>query len=186
MTGEVEDESQVGADADGVAALVAQWAQERPDLDCSPLLVVGRINRLDGLLDDLLRPPFAAAGLASGDFDVLAALRRAGPPYSLSATALAGRMLVTNGAATKRVDRLERQRLVSRTVSPSDGRGRIVRLTRKGVTLADRLIEQHMANERDLLAEISADERDQLAELLGRFLVLVEQRHAARTRPSPD
>jgi DNA-binding MarR family transcriptional regulator len=164
---------------DSVADYVAQWATERPDLDAAPLLVIGRINRLDALLDDLLRPTFATAGLASGDFDVLAALRRAGPPYTLGSTTLATHMLVTNGAATKRADRLEAQGLVTRTVSPTDGRGRDISLTDRGVALVDRLIDDHLANERDLLAALPASDQTLMANLLSRFLHIVEERHAS-------
>jgi DNA-binding MarR family transcriptional regulator len=178
---------------DAVARYVEQWAAARPDLDGTPLLVIGRVDRLDALLDDLLRPPFAAAGLAPGDFDVLAALRRSGPDHTLGSTALAGQMLVTNGAATKRVDRLERQGLVSRTVSATDGRGRDVRLTARGVEVVDRLMERHLATERALLDELPAEDRDRLAELLGRLLLVVERRHAdgpgaprPRRRDAPD
>jgi len=160
---------------DAVAGFVAQWAEARPDLDASPLLVLGRVNRLNALLDEVLRPPFAATGLAPGDFDVLAALRRSGPPYTLGSTALAAQVLVTNGAATKRVDRLARQGLVVRSVSPSDGRGRDVRLTDEGVTLVDRLLEEHLANERAVLACLPAGDEAVLATLLGRLLQSLER-----------
>jgi DNA-binding MarR family transcriptional regulator len=162
------------AKPDPVAAYVEQWAAVRPDLDASPLLVLGRINRIDALVDAVLRPPFAAEGLANGDFDLLAALRRAGAPYTLSSTALAQRMLVTNGAATKRIDRLEARGLVTRSVSPSDGRGRDIRLTDVGLELTDRLITQHFDNERAILAALSPGERDRLGELLGKLLATVE------------
>lgn len=167
---------------DAVAGFVAQWAAERPDLDGSPLLVIGRINRLGALLEDLLRPPFAGAGLASGDFDLLAALRRSGEPYTLGVTTLAKHMLVTNGAATKRIDRLESQGLVTRTVSATDGRGRDIRLTDDGVRLVDRLIAEHLANERGILEGLPASDQVLLADLLGKLLQVVEERHETRTR----
>ncbi|MEU1811803.1 hypothetical protein O7622_15595 [Micromonospora sp. WMMD1076] len=67
------------------AAIVAQGRRERPDLDLSPLLIIGRIQRLADAVDAALRPTFPAAGLGNGEFDVLAALRREGEPYTLTA-----------------------------------------------------------------------------------------------------
>ncbi|MFJ9927946.1 MULTISPECIES: MarR family winged helix-turn-helix transcriptional regulator [Streptomyces] len=154
---------------DPIAAIVEQWKRERPDLDAAPMLVIGRLFRLTSALDQRLRPPFAAAELGSGDFDVLAALRRAGAPYSLSAGELSRTVLVTTGAITKRVDRLEARGLVGRSVDRSDSRGRLITLTPEGVELTDELIAVHLDNQRRLLAGLSADEQTQLAGLLGRL-----------------
>ena len=100
---------------------------------------------LANALDAELRPPFAAEGLGNGDFDVLAALRRAGSPYALRHRDLTASMLVTPGAVTKRVDRLLAKGLVTRGAHESDGRGQLVRLTRAGVRFVDRMIEVHLA-----------------------------------------
>ena len=85
---------------DAVDRIAEQWARERPDLDVGPMLVIGRLHRLAELLDQGLRPVFAEAGLGNGDFDVLASLRRSGPPYRLSPTQLAATTMVTSGAVT--------------------------------------------------------------------------------------
>ena len=139
---------------DHIAEIVAQWRSARPDLDPSPLLVIGRIQYLAQLLDVALRPPFAAANLGNGDFDVLAALRREGEPFELSPGELSQRMLVTTGAVTKRVDRLLARGLVRRAPSQTDARGRVVRLSPAGVRLCDRLIEEHLANEAAILGRL--------------------------------
>ncbi|TWV56366.1 MarR family transcriptional regulator [Streptomyces misionensis] len=154
---------------DPIAAIVDQWKRERPDLDAAPMLVIGRLFRLTSALDQRLRPPFAAAGLGSGDFDVLAALRRSGAPYALSAGELSRTVLVTTGAITKRVDRLEARGLVARSVDRSDSRGRLVTLTPEGVALTDELIAVHLDNQRRLLAGLGEDERARLASLLERL-----------------
>lgn len=154
---------------DRVASIVEQWRELRPDLDPSPLLVFGRIQHIAGALDLILRPPFAEAGLGHGEFDVLAALRRAGEPFVLTPGQLAEQMLVTSGAVTKRVDRLIARGLVSRSVAEGDARGRVVSLTEEGRRLVDRLIEQHLANERALLAALSGHDVDRLASLLGKL-----------------
>lgn len=165
-----------GADgADGVDRIVAQWAVERPDLDTGPMSVIGRIHRLGALLDGGLRTVFAQVGLGNGDFDVLASLRRSGAPYRLTPTQLTATVMVTSGAVTKRVDRLEKAGLVSRTVSAEDGRGRLIELTAGGRALVDRMLGVHWANEDRLLGALSAQERDQLAGLLRKLLLELEE-----------
>lgn len=154
---------------DATAAIVDQWKRECPDLDATPMLVIGRLFRLTNTLDQRLRPPFAAAGLGNGDFDVLAALRRSGKPYALTAGELSRTVLVTTGAITKRIDRLEARGLVSRSVTETDSRGRLITLTGEGIELAGELIAAHLANQRLLLAGLSGEEQAQLAGLLERF-----------------
>lgn len=158
-----------GMEDDAVAAVVDQWRRERPDLDASPMLVVGRTYRLVGAWDRRLRGPFAEAGLGNGDFDVLAALRRAGAPFALSAGELSRTVLVTTGAITKRVDRLEASGWVTRSVAEADSRGRRIALTEAGLRLTDRLMEVHLANQRRLIAMLSAEDREQLAGLLAKL-----------------
>ncbi|MCW2756605.1 MAG: hypothetical protein JWO46_351 [Nocardioidaceae bacterium] len=159
---------------DAVDRIAEQWAVERPDLDIGPTLVIGRLHRVAELLDQALRPVFAKAGLGNGDFDVLASLRRAGPPYRLTPTELAATTMVTSGAVTKRVDRLVRDDLVARSVSDSDGRGRVIALTDAGRKVQEELHPEHLANEDRLLAALDETERSQLAALLSKLLVSLE------------
>lgn len=159
----------VSTDLDHVGRILEQWAVERPDLDVAPMGIIGRLHRLAARLDAELHPVFAAAGLGDGDFDVLATLRRAGSPYELTAGQLAATTMVTSGAITKRVDRLERAGHVVRTTCPDDGRSRRVRLTDQGRRLTERLVEEHVANEHRLLAGLDDIERTRLAGLLERW-----------------
>ncbi|MBS45373.1 MAG: MarR family transcriptional regulator [Nocardioides sp.] len=131
--------------------------------------VIGRLHRLARMLDEALRPVFAEAGLGDGDFDVLASLRRSGTPYELSPGDLAATTMVTSGAVSKRLDRLQSAGYVARERAAGDGRGRVVRLTDAGLALVDRLVEQHVANEHRLLAGLAPSERRQLAGLLERW-----------------
>ncbi len=154
---------------DHVGRILGQWRRERPDLDVSPLGVVGRLHRLADTLNVELRALFAEAGLSDGDFDVLASLRRSGDPYALTPGELAATTMVTSGAVTKRVDRLEAQGYVSRTVSTDDGRSRSIALTAEGRALIDDLFPRHVENERRLLAGLSAEEQADLARLLEKW-----------------
>ena len=138
------------------------------------MLVIGRLTRLAHLLDVRMRPPFAAANLANGDFDMLAAMRRGGPPFVARPVELSRSLLVTTGAITKRLDRLEAQGLVDREAVDDDGRGKLVRLTPTGLEVTDRLIAVHLDNQRRLQAGLTDEERRRLGELLARFLLTVE------------
>ena len=153
-------------DLDHVGRIMEQWRRERPDLDPSPMGIIGRLHRLADALHTELRPVFAEAGLSDGDFDVLASLRRSGAPYQLTPGELAASTMVTSGAITKRLDRLEEKGYVTRTVSEDDARSRRIRLTEAGHALIDELVPQHLANERRLLAGLTDLERSRLEHLL--------------------
>lgn len=159
---------------DHVGRILDQWAVERPDLDCSPMGVVGRLHRIGLTLDAELRPVFASAGLGDGEFDVLATLRRAGAPFELTPGALGASMMVSSGAVTKRVDRLVAAGYVARSVSREDARSRLIRLTPDGRALVDDLVAHHVANEERLLAGLSGEERIVLAGLLERWALALE------------
>ena len=156
----------MAAELDHVGRIIAQWGDERPDLDVSPMGVIGRLHRLAAILDTELGTVFAAAGLTVGDFDVLATLRRAGAPYELTPSGLAAAGMVTSGTVTKRVDRLLAQGLVERRVADDDARSRRVRLTGSGLALVDDLVEKHVANEHRLLSGLTDLERTRIAHLL--------------------
>ena len=149
--------------------VVDQWAAVRPELDVSPVLVIGRLHRVALALTTELVKVYNAHGLGEGDFDVLATLRRTGEPYELTPTELMDQTMVTSGAVTKRLDRLEGAGLVERRVSDGDRRSRIVVLTEKGRELIDRAAPEHFANEARLLEPLSAGERATLARLLGKL-----------------
>ena len=160
---------------DAVDAIEAQWRLERPDLDSSPMSVIGRISRLAALLEHELDGVFARYGLAGCDFDVLATLRRSGAPYRLTPTELSRSTMVTTGGMTKRLDRLEASGLIRREVDPRDRRGKLIALTDEGRELIDRAVEGHLENEERLLSSLSRSERKQLAELLRGMLLAVDR-----------
>ncbi|MBB5897229.1 MarR family winged helix-turn-helix transcriptional regulator [Kutzneria kofuensis] len=159
---------------DHVARIQAEWHRERPDLDVSPQGVIGRLHRVGALLTDQLNTVYQRFGLSEGEFDVLAALRRAGEPFERAPGELAAFTMVTTGAMTKRLDRLEAAGLLTRRPSQSDGRARVVALTPAGRALIDEAFTAHMRNERRLLADLSPAEAEQLEELLTTWLARLE------------
>lgn len=146
-------------DSDRVASIQAEWRRERPDIDPSPQGLIGRLHRLAAHLTAELESVYRDFGLSTGEFDVLAALRRAGEPYERTPGELAERTMITSGGLTKRCDRLESAGLIERRVAETDRRGRVVALTPDGLDLIDRAYEAHMRNEHRLIAALDPDER---------------------------
>ena len=146
--------------------LLEDWQRERPDLDLAPMQVLSRVSRLGHHLDRARRASFTAHGIESWEFDVLAALRRAGTPYELSPGRLIKETLVTSGTMTNRVDRLVARRLVERLPDPNDRRGVLVRLTAEGRTKVDGALANLLDRERELLAGLDATAQERLASLL--------------------
>jgi DNA-binding MarR family transcriptional regulator len=165
---------------DHVDRVRAEWAAVRPDLDTSPVAVIARLGRATAYVDAAVNARLEEVGLTRNSWDVLASLRRAGPPFRLSPTRLYQALMRSSGAMTHRLAGLERAGLVRRVPDPDDGRGLLVELTRKGVRLVDHVAAAHLDNERELLASLSAEEQAALAQLLRKLLVAFERR-----RPAP-
>ncbi|TWD81746.1 DNA-binding MarR family transcriptional regulator [Kribbella amoyensis] len=159
---------------DHVGRIQAAWATERPDLDVRPQGVIGRLHRIALRLTGELNLVYAQYGLSEGEFDVLAALRRAGTPYERAPGEIALHTMVTTGAVSKRVDRLEEAGLVRRRRSDADGRGRMVRLTPAGKRLIDKAFTAHIANEQRLLDLLTPAEAARLERLLTTWLARIE------------
>ena len=159
---------------DEVDRLVEAWRRERPDLDTDPMQVLSRVSRLSHHLDRARRQSFADHGIESWEFDVLAALRRAGAPYELSPGRLNRETLVTSGTLTNRVDRLAARGLVERLPAPSDRRGVLVRLTAEGRTTVDGALASLLERETELLAGLDASSRRRLAALMRDLLAPFE------------
>jgi len=152
--------------SDEVDRIVEAWARERPDLDFSPLQVLSRVGRLSKHLDRARRTAFATSGLEPWEFDVLAALRRAGAPYQLSPKALLQQTLVSSGTMTNRIDGLVTRELVERRTDPHDGRGVLVVMTDRGREAVDAAISELIAGEAELLEALSRADQERLSALL--------------------
>jgi DNA-binding MarR family transcriptional regulator len=159
---------------DHVDSILAQWRHERPDLDVEPIGVFGRLLRSAQLVDSALAQGIAPHGLQPGWFDLLAALRRSGSPYELNPTKLMQTTLLSSGGMTKRLDRLDEAGLVERRPDPSDRRGTLIRLTRRGKAIIDKAVETHARNEERLLGSLTLTDRRALDDLLRKLLAGLE------------
>jgi DNA-binding MarR family transcriptional regulator len=158
---------------DEVDQVIEQWRRERPDLPeegLAAMAVFARIGRLAHVATPLVGRTFARHGLATGEFDVLAALRRAGDPFTLTPTALARTLVLSPAAMTNRLDKLEAAGHVERRLDPGNRRSMLVTLTGPGRAAVDALVTEHVANERGLLAALPAADLAQLDGLVRRLL----------------
>jgi DNA-binding MarR family transcriptional regulator len=153
-----------------VKQAIAQWQQEMPDLDLLPMEVVGYLKTTQQLSQERLQAFFKEYGLQAGEFDVLATLRRSGPPYRLGPTQLFETLMISSGGMTSRLDRLEKAGLIARSPNPEDRRGTLVSLTEKGMALMAEMIPRHVANEASMLTALSREEQQALSELLSKLL----------------
>jgi DNA-binding MarR family transcriptional regulator len=156
---------------DEIDRIVEQWNRERPDLNVSPTHTLQRITRLSLLQGVSFARVFAPYGISFGEYLVLAALRRAGPPHRMNPTRLFNSVILSSGAMTNRLDRLEAMGLVERRPDPTDRRGRLVALTDHGRELVDAAVVDHLENEQRLLGSLDAGERERLAGLLRKLLL---------------
>ncbi|WP_166349761.1 MarR family winged helix-turn-helix transcriptional regulator [Phytoactinopolyspora limicola] len=155
---------------DEVEGVLEQWRRERPDIDPWPIGVVGRLMRLSRLWDGEIKRFLAEHGLEPGEFDVLSTLRRIGAPHELTASAFMKTSLVTSGAITNRIDRMEAKGLVRRIRGTADRRSVKIRLTDQGLQLVDSVLPLHVAHEARLFAELSRQDQEALVSLLSRLL----------------
>jgi len=171
---------------DEIDRIVAEWNRVRPDLDVSPTHTLQRITRLGLLQNASFARVFASYGISFGEYLVLAALRRAGPPYRMNPTTLFNRVILSSGAMTNRLDQLEEMGLVERLPDPTDRRGRLVALTDKGRELVDTAVVDHLDNEERLLGALDGAEREQLAGLLRKLLLSEPFRELDPAAQVPD
>lgn len=159
---------------DRVDEILAQWKKERPDIDASPMGILGRVPRLAKYLNREIRQTVGKFGLNPGEFDVLATLRRSGQPYQLSPTELYNSMMVSSGTMTHRIDGLEKAQLVERVPDPNDRRGTLISLTDKGFNLIEKAVETHVENGDRILKVLEKSEREALNALLRKLLIALK------------
>jgi DNA-binding MarR family transcriptional regulator len=155
---------------DKVDNIIKQWNIDRSDLDVSSMELIGRIKRINQFLCQEMAKTFSEHGLNLANFDVLATLRRSGPPYALSPNDLIASTMVTSGTMTNRIDQLTKAGLVERVKNPNDGRSVAVSLTKAGFKVIDSALTAHVITQDKLTIGLSQDEQKRLNALLRKFL----------------
>jgi DNA-binding MarR family transcriptional regulator len=159
---------------DHIDRVIAQWKGQGMKLDLAPVGIIGRAGRIMEYVDRALELKFEEFGISRGTFDVLAALKRNGPPFRLSQRDLMRSLLRTSGSMSLRIDTLEREGLVTRVQDRDDRRSVFVTLTTKGSNLLQKVIPEHLANENSLIATFTTSEKEQLTALLRKWLIALE------------
>jgi DNA-binding MarR family transcriptional regulator len=167
---------------DHVDRIVAEWAREQPDLDTDAVALIGRLMRASRLLQLEVEGTLGLFDLTINEFNVLNALRRAGPPHKLSPKDVGVSLLFSSGGLTKLLERLEGRGLISREPNPDDGRGVLVCLTAAGKELQEEAMAAHQVNEDDLLTPLTRTQRERLNAILRDLLIGLEA-GARRMRP---
>lgn len=159
---------------DRVDEMVEQWQGERGDLSLGAMATIGRLGRLHAVGGRIIEDGMATHGLSIADFDVLAALRRSGPPYELKPTDLSRTLMLSPAGMTSRLDRLEKMGLIERRMAPGDRRSFLVRLNDAGFAKVDEAVTAHVAREEEMLSALTAAERGQLDAILRKLLRSLE------------
>ena len=159
---------------DHVDRMLSAWARSAPDLDVAVLGVAGRILRAATLLERELQTALREHDLTFADFDVLNTLRRESAEGWLNPREIGSAALITSGAVTARLDRIERAGLIAREPDPDDRRGVRVRLTAKGRRTAEQALDAVLAADRAFLAPLGAGDSKAVAAALKRLLVAHE------------
>ena len=190
-TGAVPDSSPAqnfgNADADGKAPrdsvnlILAQWQRERPDLDPAPMRLFGLLARAQLLTTPYFNSILAEWDISRGTFDVMAALRRAGPPYSLTPKQLSESLMLSGAGMTSRLDRLEALHLIARLPEPSDRRSLKIQLTQRGVRLIDEIIPRIIESQWRVASALGMEKTTSLTEILGALTDTL-----SADKPEPD
>jgi DNA-binding MarR family transcriptional regulator len=159
---------------DHIDRVVGQWERQGLEYDLGPVGIIGRTGRIMEYVDRALEAKFEEFGISRATFDVLAALRRNGPPFRLSQRDLMRSLLRTSGSMSLRIDTLEREGFVTRVQDPDDRRSVFVTLTAKGSSLLKEIIPEHLANETALISALTHTEKEQLCFLLRKWLISLE------------
>lgn len=161
---------------DPVALILAQWQRERPDIDPAPMRIFGLIVRAQSLTTAFMNEALAKWGLSRPSFDVLSALRRAGPPFCLTPKSLSESLMLSGAGMTSRLDRLESLYLIARLPEPNDRRSVKIQLTERGVRLIDDVVPSIVKAQWSITSKLGAVQTDELVRLLGDFTSLLAER----------
>lgn len=146
------------------------WADEMPELNTTSMALIGRLQIVHKRLALTMSNNFRQYGLTDAGFDVLATLRRSGPPYQLTPNQLLAQTLITSGSLTSRLQSLEKQGFISRSCASTDKRSINVSLTASGKTVIEQALVTHVATQQQLLSGLTQAEQQQLVALLKTFI----------------
>ncbi|MFI1213492.1 MarR family winged helix-turn-helix transcriptional regulator [Streptomyces sp. NPDC020802] len=158
--------------ADAVDLITEQWCKERPELAAALKVVevFGRLQRMQPVLDRHYKRLSDEFSVNMAECDMLFTLRRSGPPYTLTAGTFLKAAMVTSGAITNRVDRMEAKGLVERVREGGDRRSVRIRLTEQGKALADEVMAAHLRDYDEILSVLTPDECEQITSGLRKVL----------------
>ncbi|TVU65080.1 MarR family transcriptional regulator [Vibrio cyclitrophicus] len=159
---------------DAIDRVVEQWAKEKPELETEPMAMMGRIMRIAKYMETQVAELHKKYDMKLGEFDVLATLRRSGKPYRLTPSELIGSMMLTSGAMTNRLDKLEAKGLISREHSKEDRRSVSVQLTKDGLILIDQMMTEHVETQKKLVKSLSVSQKKNTNQLLKAWLSAYE------------
>ncbi|WP_283787119.1 MarR family winged helix-turn-helix transcriptional regulator [Bermanella sp. WJH001] len=159
---------------DGIDAIVAQWQAEKPLLDLSAMAIIGRLKKCHALMQPQLDKVFERHNLGFWEFDVLATLLRSGKPYCLAPTQLFSTLMVTSGTMTHRMTQLEKRGLIERIPNEHDARSKLVKLSETGFDIINKAVDEHVANELEILSSLNNQQQMQLDQSLKQLLLLLE------------
>ncbi len=154
--------------------LISDWRREKPDLEVEPMGIVGRILQLGRILEKRAGVALKGFDIHYTDLDVLATLRRSGKPFQLTPTELRKSVLITSGAMTTLLNRLQKKELVKRVPDEEDGRVLAVALTSAGVNLIDQAIVVRFQEAASAAASLSPQEQAELGHLLKKMILSLE------------
>ena len=152
--------------ADSVDSVLSGWADASPSLDVTPVAIVLRLGRIRALMEARMESVMSRHGLTLGDFSAMAAIARLEGDAGVSQARLMNELGLTSGTVSVRIDRLVAAGRAVRTTDPSDRRGARVHLTPDGRRVFEAAAPEHLANERDMLAGLTAPQQRRLADLL--------------------
>lgn len=159
---------------DLVDGLIREWREQAPDVSVDAMGIVGRIQYLGNLYEGYANKALKPYKIKFTDFDVLGTLRRSGAPYQLSPTQLCETVLITSGAMTAALDRLEKAGFILRALDPVDRRVRVAGLTRKGVEISELAANARFKAAEAALEGLDKDDREALAWLLRKLIMSSE------------
>jgi DNA-binding MarR family transcriptional regulator len=160
---------------DHVDRMLEIWKHELPDLDLATEGIVERIQKLQRYLDRAMNETLAEFKLDRGEWWLLGALRRSGPPYQKSPGSLAEDIGLSSGAMTNRLDRLEAAGLIRRLPDPDDRRALLVELTEAGWQAWQDSVGAQARKEALVASALDHDEKELLNALLRRLMLEFEQ-----------